>query len=263
MTKHVSLLVFSDLDGTLLDHQLYDWSAARDALAALKKAKAGLILASSKTAPEMARLRADIGFEDWPAIIENGAGILPAGATSLADVKDYAQLRSTLNELPAHLREKFIGFGDMDAKGVAKITGLSLHQAELAKTRSSSEPGIWQGSQEELDDFLSRLKTSGIISQRGGRFVTLSFGANKADRLCELIKEFQPVHTVALGDAPNDIKMMECADFGVVVANPHGPEIPQLKGETNGRIIRTHEAGPIGWNTAILDLLDKLTLNRT
>ena len=74
MTAQLPLLVFSDLDGTLIDHHSYDWSPAMPALAALGSIGAGVVLASSKTAAEIDLLRRDMGLEDWPAIVENGPG---------------------------------------------------------------------------------------------------------------------------------------------------------------------------------------------
>ena len=65
---------------------------------------------------------------------------------------------------------------------------------------------------------------------------------------------------VALGDAPNDITMLEAADYGIIIANPHRAPLPPLNGEDEGRISRTLDAGPLGWNTAVCALLDTLEL---
>jgi len=64
--------------------------------------------------------------------------------------------------------------------------------------------------------------------------------------------------TLALGDAPNDVEMLEAADHGVIVRNDDGPGLPPLAGETTGRITRTELAGPAGWNIAVLEILNKL-----
>ena len=80
LEKDLPLIVFSDLDGTLLDHETYSWAAAEPALAALRAQGIPLVLASSKTALEIAPLRAAMGFSHCPAIVENGAGLLAAGA---------------------------------------------------------------------------------------------------------------------------------------------------------------------------------------
>ncbi|MDC0736661.1 HAD-IIB family hydrolase [Cognatishimia sp. SS12] len=263
MTHKVPLLVFSDLDGTLLDHETYQWNAATEALGALRDVGAGLVLASSKTAPEICDIRAAIGFDDWPAIVENGAGILPAGTHSVAADATYDTLRTELDALPRALRSKFCGFGDQSVAALSERTGLPPAQAARAKQRAFSEPGTWSGTEAALEDFLAHLAEVGIIGQKGGRFVTLSFGGNKADRVHELTRKFGAQHTLALGDAPNDIKMLESADRAVVVHNPHATPLPKLRGEEAGHILRTQAAGPTGWNAAVLAQLKDLNIKRT
>jgi mannosyl-3-phosphoglycerate phosphatase len=73
--------------------------------------------------------------------------------------------------------------------------------------------------------------------------------------MSEIVNRYNPSFTIALGDAPNDVEMLEAADLGVIVANPDGKPIPRLDGETKGRIIRTKEPGPAGWADAVLRLL--------
>ncbi len=48
-------LVFTDLDGTLLNHDDYSWEAARPALEELQRQSIPLILVSSKTGWRCAR----------------------------------------------------------------------------------------------------------------------------------------------------------------------------------------------------------------
>ena len=78
--------------------------------------------------------------------------------------------------------------------------------------------------------------------------------------MAQIIARYHPHHTVALGDAPNDVEMLEAADFGVIIANPHRDPLLPLEGEQNGRIIRTTLAGPEGWNVAMFDLVTRLKL---
>lgn len=256
----IPILVFSDLDGTLIDHATYSWDAAKPALEALRACGGGLIMASSKTGPEIANIRAALGWSHWPAIVENGAGLLPPNGGGLAGSTQYSKLRAILDDTPPALRQYFRGFGDMTAAQVSAATDLDAGQANLAKARAFSEPGLWDGTAEQLDLFMSHLSQHGITAREGGRFLTLSFGQTKADRMAELIAEYQPTHTVALGDAPNDAEMLQTADTGVIVANPHRKALPALKGEETGTIIRTALPGPHGWNAAILGLLIDLNL---
>jgi len=67
-------IVFSDLDGTLLDHRTYDYSPALPALEKLQEKQIPLVFCTSKTAAEMIPFRTEIKNED-PFIVENGGGI--------------------------------------------------------------------------------------------------------------------------------------------------------------------------------------------
>lgn len=247
-------VVFTDLDGTLLDHESYSWDAAAPALDALKAAGVPLVLASSKTAAEIAALHATLGLGDTPAIVENGAGLYRPGAAG-GDDSAYRALRRALEALPKEIRVFFRGFGDMSAFEVADITGLSREGAALARKRQHSEPGLWSGDEATLAAFLAALEDQGLAARRGGRFLTLSHGATKADRMAEIVAALGPQTTLALGDAPNDVEMLEAADAGVIVRNDHGTPLPHLGGEDTGRITRTDATGPAGWNRAVLDWL--------
>ncbi|WP_254437929.1 HAD-IIB family hydrolase [Ruegeria arenilitoris] len=244
------LLVFSDLDGTLLDHHDYGWDAARPGLALLTELDAGLVLASSKTAAEIQPLQRDMGLTHMPAIVENGAGVLWPGKSNSDDDDAYLRLRNILRSLP----KGFVGFGDLTAQEVAQKTGLSLVQAALAKQRNFSEPGLWTGSETSLQTFLSAAASAGLFARQGGRFLTLSFGKTKADAMMDIVEHLKPVRTIALGDAPNDSEMICAADQGAIIANTDGPSIPPFPPEIEARILRTTQSGPRGWSEAILTL---------
>ncbi len=257
-------IVFSDLDGTLLDHATYAYAPARPALDRMKALGMPLILASSKTAQEIAALRRELGFEHCPAIVENGAGVMPPGPLDAGLASDaYHRLRVALAALPHDLRQAYAGFGDWSAEEVARHTGLDIDQARMARARQYSEPGLWSGSEDALRDFLAVLGEQGIAARRGGRFLTLSFGSSKADRMDEIAASLngapgaRPI-ALALGDAPNDMEMLEHADRGVIIANPASPGLPPLAGETTGRITRSILEGPAGWNDAVLRFLEEL-----
>ena len=263
MTGAPPAIVFTDLDGTLLDHATYSFDAAKPALALLKQRAIPLILASSKTAAEIADLRARVGFSDCPAIVENGAGILESeGAVgSRNNEVIHHKLVDLLNSLPQRLREQFSGFSDWSAAELARRTGLPEAAATNAAKRRFSEPGIWSGSERERREFETLLAEKGIAARQGGRYLTLSFGATKADRMREIVNRYSQdgkrPRVIALGDAPNDIEMLEAADTGVIVANPHGSPLPELAGETKGRIRRTVRPGPEGWNESVLRILEE------
>jgi mannosyl-3-phosphoglycerate phosphatase len=260
MQSEMPLLVFTDLDGTLLSHRDYCWDAAQSALDGLAQIGAGVILASSKTAPEIIQLRRDLGLQNWPAIVENGAGLLEPNARAASDRSDYAQLRAKVLKIRADMGAPFRGFGDMDVAEICDLTGLHPSNARLARQRSFSEPGVWSGTEAEKAEFLAQINMQGVSAREGGRFLTVSFGKTKADQMAQVRARYAPRHTLALGDAPNDVEMLEAADVGVIIANPDRQPLPLMSGEKSGRILRTTQAGPQGWNKAVLGHLAQLNL---
>lgn len=251
------VIVFTDLDGTLLDHSNYDYEPAQPTLDRLNRLAIPLILASSKTAAEMIPLRTELGFEDCPMICENGSGVVPAGSSADSDRSHYQKLRAELEAIPPALRGLFEGFGDMTPARIGDVTGLIEDQAVLAAQRAFSEPGLWTGSQHECEQFLSLLGTRGITARRGGRFLTLSFGATKADQLDRISAQLDRTVIIALGDAPNDAEMLNAADYAIVLPNAHGHPVTVSK-DTSSRVIHAEQPGPMGWHSALSAVLDEL-----
>ncbi len=282
MNSSRQLCVFTDLDGTLLDHDTYSWQAAKPALERLARVGVPLILTSSKTGAEISKLQQELGLVEFPAIVENGGGTLyGTGASSLAGAEGataggiaddvcsngssssasdsvYRDLRARLNRVSAPLRQCFEGFGDLGEVAVSDLTGLSLVAAQKACKREFTEPGLWSGSDQQLDAFLEELYQQGVSAQQGGRFLTLSFGSTKADAMQDVMGQLGCNFSIALGDAPNDVAMLEAADRGIIIVNRHRAQLPVLDGEREGRILRSHDAGPVGWNHAMLQQLDAL-----
>ncbi|MEM6757852.1 MAG: HAD-IIB family hydrolase [Pseudomonadota bacterium] len=255
VNRPIPFIVFSDLDGTLLDHHDYSFDAARPALAALRAAGVPVVLATSKTGAEVRVVQADLDLTDCPAIVENGAGVIWPDADRTDDDSAYRDIRRALAALDPDLRARFRGFGDLGAEAVAQVTGLAPDAARAACARQFSEPGLWDGTAEARDDFCAVLAENGIHARQGGRFLTLLHGRTKADAMAEVVQKLRAGRSVALGDAPNDVEMLESADIGIIIRNDNVPTLPPLTGEETGRIRRSAHPGPAGWNACILQLL--------
>lgn len=250
------IAVFTDLDGTLLDHHTYRFDAALPAIGLLRERSIPLILASSKTEAEMRPIANALGL-DTPMIVENGAGIARFGDDSVNDAPVYARIRQALSSLPASLSGRFSGFGDWSVEEVSRQTGLPHENARLARQRRFSEPGLWLGSEEERREFIALMEQEGFTAIQGGRFFTIMPHGSKADAMMRVAGLFakargEPVFTIALGDAPNDLAMLKAADRGIIIANPHHNPLPVTERERNGAILRSTLAGPAGWNEVML-----------
>ena len=253
-------MVFTDLDGTLLDHADYSFEAALPALDFLAQHDIPLVLCTSKTGAEILAMRENPVFEHCSAIVENGAGILRAGELRPHPDPDHPRLMQLVETLPVELRRLFSGFSDWSIDDLRQQTGLDADSAARAGQRDYTEPGLWLGSEDERAGFIDALGGLGILAQQGGRFLTLGFGANKANRMREMIdRQYADtgdrVVSIALGDAPNDIDMLSQSDFGIIIPNPAHAGIEHIEAKSGARIIRAGSAGPSGWSDSLLTLL--------
>ncbi|SEA39981.1 mannosyl-3-phosphoglycerate phosphatase [Desulfuromusa kysingii] len=254
------LILFTDLDGTLLDHHNYSWEAARPALQLLREQHIPLILCTSKTAAEVSRLHQELQLST-PFIVENGSGIILSPDMQSAHFfgRPYSELINLVHQLRQQHGYKFKGFADFSIAEISAITGLSVVIAELAKQRLCSEPIRWDDDPTKLEEFRNHLTRHGLQLLRGGRFYHIvSNSTGKGTALRWLLKH-QPApanrywYSVALGDGPNDQSMLEAADLAVIIPSVSGVSPnPQ-----NVSIIHATEQGPAGWNQTVCDILQQ------
>lgn len=262
------LVVFSDLDGTLLDPARYDFDPARPALETLRQTDVPLVLVSSKTRAEMEYWRRRLGNAE-PFVVENGGAIyIPHGYFPFAlpgtvrregyDVielgKPYAELVRALDEAAAETGTPVLGFYRMTVGQIRRRTGLPPALARLAKQREYDEPFQIRGS-EQPDSLLEALERRGLRWARGGRFYHVLGDNDKASAVHMLIGLYRRVHenlrTAGLGDAWNDVSFLRLMNEAFVVLSPAAREI---QGAVPGARI-TSAPGPEGWNEAVLSLL--------
>src|SRR4030042_912037 len=147
-------LFFSDLDGTLLDHDTYSYEPGREAMAALRGKGFPLVLVSSKTCDEMKLIHNEMGL-DAPFIFENGGGIYwPVGRGRIEYCgKDISALREEREALESAVGEPVRFITDITADEIVAMTGLSRERALLSQRRMTSLPFILpSGKSFRIDD---------------------------------------------------------------------------------------------------------------
>lgn len=269
-TSRAFPIVFTDLDGTLLDHDTYSFDPARNALRRLERRRIPLVINSSKTPAEITRLRHTLR-NTHPFIAENGSvvavpdryfpeeDLLNLGFGKDRDFWHYCPGggREEILDVLTRLREdkgfSFTGFADMDDRQLARMTGLTEDQADLAKNRLSTEPIVWQGSPGQWETFAAALQARGLAWVQGGRFISVSRPFDKKDGVELLLRLYReaghssPV-TIGLGDSPNDQAMLTAMDIAVIIRSNRS-EAVQVQGP--GTVIRTRQKGPRGWQEAM------------
>jgi len=271
-----NFVVFTDLDGSLLDHDTYSFANARPALERIRAQRIPLVFASSKTRPEIERLQAEMGIRE-PFIVENGAAVFfPDGYRCWRVDGGIRQPPYTVIRLGATYREirRFVqavrpefnlqGFGDLSAEDIGRLSGLSPLQAELARQREFSEPFIMDEGN-RITDLRALAEASGFAITRGGRFHHLvGSGQDKGvavRRVAAVILRNMgpPLCTVGLGDSANDKAMLQCVDLPILIPRPDGSyEDMELTGLRKAR-----RPGSRGWNDMILEVLDTSAVRKT
>ncbi|MEW8587337.1 MAG: HAD-IIB family hydrolase, partial [Candidatus Thiodiazotropha sp.] len=115
------LLIFTDLDGTLLDHHSYDHRDALPALERLRDLQVPVILVSSKTLDELTVVMKQLRLEG-PIIGENGAVIIYPGEEPQIVPPGYMQIRDFLVDSRTNPDYDMLGFGDMVVEAVMEST---------------------------------------------------------------------------------------------------------------------------------------------
>jgi len=178
-------LIFTDLDGTLLDHYNYQTAPAEKMIQTLVLNNIPIIPNSSKTLPEILLIREQLQL-DTPFIIENGAAVYipinhfkqqPTGTTLQgqfwvkAFCKDKAHWLALLEQSGDTFQSSFKGFSEMDGPELAELTGLSLENAMMAKQRQYGEPINWLGDKALKSEFIKKMNLLGAQVLQGGRFL--------------------------------------------------------------------------------------------
>lgn len=261
------VLVFTDLDGSLLDHHDYAWYAAEAALSQLLDAHIPVIYNTSKTLPECLRLQQEMSLGEQALIVENGASVYIPGWQQVDDsLLNNAYLERSSDHTMVHLgstyehlvkqierwRSQFgfdlQGFHQMSADQVAELTGLNNDQAELAMQRVASLPFVWHDSEEALVQLQQLANNEGLKLLKGGRFYHLIGRTDKGRALCWYRDWYQKhiqqeVVTFAFGDSQNDLAMLEAADFPTLIPAADG-SLLELQ---HPALFRADVSGPAGW----------------
>ena len=265
----MNYIVFTDLDGTLIDHDTYDFDKAVPGIDILKGNGIPVIFCSSKTRAEQEVLRKALEIQD-PFIVEDGGAvyfekrdteIIPSGAVLrnnycvLEFGTPYKKIREIINKI--RNKNNFIirGYGDATVEEVAVATGLSIESTQLAVNREYQETLLTHFNESEAREVKSVLESYGLNLGRGGRFFSVRGNNDKGLAtlaLTRLYRKTNPkVITVGLGDSWNDLSLFSSVDIPILVQRPGG-KWENLSAE---RLKKVEGIGPVGWKHAVELLL--------
>jgi mannosyl-3-phosphoglycerate phosphatase len=244
-------VLFTDLDGTLLDHQTYLPGPARAALNELRRAGVPVILCSAKTHAELRVIQDDLGI-DGLAIVENGAAIFDRGAEGVSRIAEFGMsydgVRSRLLTASKESAVPVRGYGDMAVDEVMWRTGLDRPAATRAMAREYSETFILdEESQKRVSELRNACTGVGLRLLQGARFWTALGDHDKGTAvrytLERLWEQDSPATSYAIGDYSNDEAMLAAVDIPMLVQQPDETWADlDLRG-----LVRLPGVGPSGW----------------
>ena len=272
-SRHV---VFTALEGTLLNSGSQLSDSAADAIGELSRRHVPLVLASRGTRAQIEPLRTKIEHSH-PFITESGGGLfLPDGYFSLRlegavraaryfcipFAQPYADATAALQEIAAAANASVVGYGQMSPREVARNTGEPLREAERACQREFSERFFFAGETEAATrrfEELARKRKWQVTP--GDPFWELRSGndeANAVRYLMRLYKKATPhtrLRSVGLGSSAEDLPLLSAVDHAVV--------LPQ-RGDKFDASLTSHlpnatfvdAPGPVGWGPAVLQILE-------
>lgn len=267
-------IIFTDLGGTLLDPVTRSFEKVRPCLEILKKKKIPIVFCTAKSRAENEYYQKRTGIKD-PFVAETGGAIFisknyfsfpydyhkSSKEHFIIELGvSYKKVREVLKEVRNENNFKIKAFGDMSAEEVAKDSELSVMMARLAKKKYYSESFDFDKTERRKKVFFQKVEKLDLKISHGGRYYNM-FGKDsdkgKATAILKKLfkKEFKNIQTIGIGDALNDLSMLEVVDIPVLVRNKVGKWNPNVK---LPNVYKMEGIGPDGWIQAI----NKFVLNK-
>jgi mannosyl-3-phosphoglycerate phosphatase family protein len=232
-------LIFTDLDGTLLDHHTYSTKIAKKAWTLLNNRHIPIIFCSSKTVDEQLFLQKKLNIEH-PFIVENGSAIIIPNnyfgcplenSIRLTDThdmivlaqKNIADIHLVLEKINKEHDTTWYGFTSATIKEIAEVTELRGAAVPRAKHRWFTETLI---AAQPNDGANVTLNNNGFSLSQGGRFLTIQDHTIDKGKAVNLVTQLfanlwktRPT-TIGIGESLNDAAMLQVVDKPFLVQKP-------------------------------------------
>jgi mannosyl-3-phosphoglycerate phosphatase len=268
--RSIPIVFFTDLDGTLLDHDSYLYAEALPALGEIARRQCPLVLCTSKTRAETEVWRRRLS-NHHPFIVENGGAVfVPAGyfgepvSGAIRDAYEVLEAGTAYAELVDALRAaanrtgcRVRGFSVMSVDEIARACSLPLEDAALASRREYDEPFTILDAQ-RAPELLAAIEALGKRHTAGGRFHHITGDNDKAaavQTVIELYRRHSPcLVTAGLGDGLNDAAFLNVVDYAIILPSR---QTETLRAAVPHGVV-ANQSGPAGWNAAVLRLLSQV-----
>ena len=267
-------LIYSALDGALVNPRTGSYADAEEALSELELRKIPLILITPRTRAEIEPLRRKLGH-NHPFITENGGGIffpdgylnvkIPGAVRNgrylcIAQGRAYPEVCTALDDLAEECAVGVAGFHHMKAREIADNTGLRPREAELARSREFDEPFFFTSADEPaIARFVEAAIARGFSTRRGETFWRFSSECDPARAVRTLTQLFREatrskLRAVGIGADAEDLAWLRAVDQAILLPGEHANSEPPSAAPSRN-ITPGSTPGPAGWNETILNII--------
>ena len=264
MSKKFSLIIFTDLDGSLLHRDNFKFDEIKDYIENLIDNGVIIIPNTSKTEKEIEEFIKELGKE-LPFISENGSSIhglnlinanFPNKIILSRDKEELIKIFDS--KVPDNLKAKCNFISEMNSKQQNDIFGLQGNNLKNALNRKYTIPFLFEGDNLEKNKLLKILKSSSLTMQEGGRVLNLGDKTDKVKSMNQVLKIYRKVENkikvIGVGDNFNDLDMLRNCDIPCLVFND---QFKQDQININN-LIFSNKPSPEGWADVIKTALVKL-----
>lgn len=247
-------VVFTDIDGTLLDTGTFRGKAARPMVRRLHAAGVPVVPVTSMTVDEMEPIARELGLRD-PMIIESG-GAIARWAGSAWEVEPTGPeadiLLDVIREIEDRSGASLTVYSALPDDEAARLSGLSGEMLHRSTHRRFSEPFVVDSG--ELARIIAAAESIGFAVRRGRRFFHLCRQCDQGEAYTRLHQELRCEVAVALGDSALDAEFLARADIPIIVPGPDGHPDPELLARLPSARLAP-APGSAGWAAAIDQVL--------
>ena len=264
MKKKFTVVIFTDLDGSLLHRDTFQFDTIKDYIKSLLSKGVIIIPNSSKTEKEIEKFNEELGI-NLPYISENGSSIhglnlitsnFPDKLVLSRDKEELLKIYE--NKVPEKLKEKCFQISKMSKKEKENIFGQKDEKLKDALNRKYTLPFLFKGDKNEKYRLIKILNSNSLTLQEGGRVYNLCDNINKVksmNRVIKILKKTEDkIKTIAVGDNFNDLEMLRNCDIPCLVFNDQF-KLDQIN---INNLIFSNKPSPEGWADVIKMALAKL-----
>ncbi len=265
MNANHKVLIFTDLDGSLLDRDTFKFDKISKYIKNLISDGTILIPNSSKTKKEIENFNIELD-ENLPFIVENGAAIynlnlihssFPEKISLSREINEIIEIFD--NKIPSKYKSKCKFIKDLKSDKQSEIFGFQKDKVKLAINREYTIPLIFEGSKIQKTDLFKSVNNVGLSLQEGGRVINLCDKISKSQAMKHVVKIFKKISkekliTIGVGDNFNDLDMLKNSDIPCLVFND---KFTMEKINIDNCLVSKKPA-PEGWEEVVKLALDKI-----